>query len=63
MAGVAGVADTAGRFRHVLDIYWPIGAGVFVVVALALLAWLLVWMWLRVRRWRRSRRDPAYGTG
>lgn len=37
MAGVAGVADTASRFRHVFDIYWPIGAGVFVVVVAALL--------------------------
>jgi hypothetical protein len=35
-------------------------APVLVIVALALLAWLLIWMWLRVRRWRRSRRDPAY---
>ena len=38
-------------------------APVFVVVALALLAWLLIWMWVRVRRWRRSRRDPAYQPG
>ncbi len=36
-------------------------APVFVVAALALLACLLIWMWLRVRRWRRTRRDPAYG--
>lgn len=35
-------------------------APVLVIVALALLAWLLIWMWLRVRRWRRTRRDPAY---
>ncbi|QKE82510.1 DUF4126 domain-containing protein [Arthrobacter sp. NEB 688] len=35
-------------------------APVFVVVALGLLAWLLVWMWLRVRAWRRSRRPPSY---
>lgn len=26
-----------------------------VIVAVALLAWLLIWMWLRVRRWRRNR--------
>jgi cytochrome c oxidase subunit 2 len=32
-----GLADTAGRYRHVLDVYWPIGAGVFVVVVAALL--------------------------
>lgn len=38
-------------------------APVFVIVALALLAWLLVWMWLRVRQWRRSRRDKAYAPG
>ena len=35
-------------------------APVLVVLALALLAWLLIWMWLRVRRWRRTKRDPAY---
>ena len=35
-------------------------APVLVIVALALLAWLLIWMWLKVRRWRRTRRDPAY---
>ncbi len=35
-------------------------APVLVILALALLAWLLIWMWLRVRRWRRTRRDPAY---
>jgi hypothetical protein len=28
---------------------------VLVIVLLALLAWFLVWMWLRVRRWRRGR--------
>jgi hypothetical protein len=38
-------------------------APVFVVVALALLAWLLVWLWLRVRDWRRSRRERAYSPG
>lgn len=38
-------------------------APVFVVVALALLAWLLVWMWVRVRRWRRTRHDPAHQPG
>jgi hypothetical protein len=35
-------------------------APVLVILALALLAWLLIWMWLRVRRWRRTRRDPVY---
>ena len=35
-------------------------APVLVVVALALLAWLLIWMTLRVRRWRASRGHPAY---
>ena len=35
-------------------------APLLVIIALALLAWLLIWMWLRVRRWRRTRRDPAY---
>ncbi len=35
-------------------------APVLVILALALLGWLLIWMWLRVRRWRRTRRDPAY---
>lgn len=35
-------------------------APVFVIVALGLLAWLLVWMWLRVRDWRRSRQPPSY---
>ena len=34
-------------------------APVFVVVALGLLAWLLVWLWLRARDWRRSRRSPV----
>jgi hypothetical protein len=35
-------------------------APVLVIVCLALLAWVLIWMWLRVRRWRHTRRDPAY---
>ncbi|MBM6402675.1 DUF4126 domain-containing protein [Phycicoccus sp. CSK15P-2] len=38
-------------------------APVFVVVALGLLAWLLVWMSLRVRDWRRGRRERAYASG
>jgi uncharacterized protein DUF4126 len=38
-------------------------APVLVIVCLALLAWVLIWMWLRVRRWRRTRRDPAYTSG
>lgn len=35
---------------------------VLVVVALIALAWLLVWLWLRVRKWRkrRPRGDAAY---
>ncbi len=37
-------------------------APVLVIVCLALLAWVLIWMWLRVRRWRRTRRDPAYSS-
>ncbi len=35
-------------------------APVLALLAMVLLAWLLVWMWLRLRRWRRSRRDPMY---
>jgi hypothetical protein len=35
-------------------------APLLVILALALLAWVLIWMWLRVRRWRRTRQDPAY---
>lgn len=35
-------------------------APVFVVAALVLLTWSLVWAWLRYRRWRRSRRGPSY---
>ena len=35
-------------------------APLLVILALILLAWLLIWMWLRVRRWRRTRCDPAY---
>ncbi len=38
-------------------------APLFVIIALGLLAWLLIWMWLRVRSWRRSRRDGAYAQG
>lgn len=38
-------------------------APLFVIIALGLLAWLLIWMWLRVRTWRRSRRDGAYAQG
>jgi uncharacterized membrane protein len=32
---------------------------VLVVLFLALLAWLLVWLWLRVRRWRKRRDGRA----
>ncbi|MFQ6171733.1 DUF4126 domain-containing protein [Oryzobacter sp. R7] len=56
---VSTVEDGASIGLSLLAVLAP----VFVVVALGLLAWLLVWMWLRVRRWRRSRRDPAYGPG
>jgi uncharacterized membrane-anchored protein len=38
-------------------------APVLVIIALGLLAWLLIWMWLKVRRWRRTRRDPSYQPG
>ncbi len=53
---VSTVEDGASIGLSVLAILAP----VFVVVALGLLAWLLVWMWLRVREWRRSRRPPTY---
>ena len=32
---------------------------VLVVVALVALAWLLIWLWLKVRRWRRRRDQRA----
>lgn len=53
---VSTVEDGASISLSVVAILAP----VFVVVALGLLAWLLVWMWLRVREWRRSRRPPTY---
>ncbi|WP_030528927.1 DUF4126 domain-containing protein [Phycicoccus jejuensis] len=53
---VSTVEDGASIGLSVVAILAP----VFVVVALGLLAWLLVWMWLRVREWRRSRRPPTY---
>ncbi|MBT9255126.1 DUF4126 domain-containing protein [Phycicoccus sp. MAQZ13P-2] len=53
---VSTVEDGASIGLSVVAILAP----VFVVVALGLLAWLLVWMWLRVREWRRSRRPPSY---
>ncbi|GIL37189.1 DUF4126 domain-containing protein [Phycicoccus sp. DTK01] len=53
---VSTVEDGASIGLSVVAILAP----VFVVVALGLLAWLLVWMWLRVREWRRSRRPATY---
>lgn len=55
---VSTVEDGASVGLSVIALVAP----VLVIVALALLAWVLIWMWLRVRRWRRTRRDPAYGT-
>ncbi|HET6968844.1 MAG TPA: DUF4126 domain-containing protein [Ornithinibacter sp.] len=55
---VSTVEDGASIGLSVIALVAP----VLVIVALALLAWVLIWMWLRVRRWRRTRRDPAYGT-
>ena len=54
---VSTVEDGASIGLTVIALVAP----VLVIVALALLAWVLIWMWLRVRRWRRTRRDPAYG--
>lgn len=54
---VSTVEDGASIGLSVIALIAP----VLVIVALALLAWVLIWMWLRVRRWRRTRRDPAYG--
>ncbi len=53
---VSTVEDGASIGLSVIAILAP----VFVVVALGLLVWLLVWMALRVRDWRRSRRPPSY---
>ncbi len=53
---VSTVEDGASIGLSVVALLAP----VFVVVALALLAWLLVWMWLRVRDWRRSRGSATY---
>ena len=53
---VSTVEDIASLGLSLIALIAP----VLVIVALALLAWLLIWMWLRVRRWRRTRRDPAY---
>jgi len=54
---VSTVEDGASIGLTVIALVAP----VLVVIALAVLAWVLIWMWLRVRRWRRTRRDPAYG--
>jgi hypothetical protein len=48
---VSTVEDGASIGLSLIAILTP----VLVVVALALLAWLLIWMWLRARRWRRQR--------
>lgn len=56
---VSTVEDGASIGLSLIAILAP----VFVVVALGLLAWLLVWMWLRVRSWRRSRSPEAHATG
>lgn len=53
---VSTVEDGASIGLSLIAILAP----VLVVVALALLAWLLIWMMLRLRRWRASRGDPAY---
>jgi hypothetical protein len=55
---VSTVEDGASIGLSVLALVAP----VLVIVALAVLAWVLIWMWLRVRRWRRTRSDPAYGS-
>lgn len=53
---VSTIEDGASIGLSLIAILSP----VLVVVALALLAWLLIWMTLRVRRWRASRGHPAY---
>ena len=58
---VSTAEDGASVGLSLVAIFVP----VLVVVALAALAWLLIWMWLRVRRWKRRRADrvgpdPAY---
>jgi len=58
---VSTAEDGASVGLSLVAIFIP----VLVIVALAALAWLLVWMWLRVRRWKRRRADrigpdPAY---
>jgi hypothetical protein len=55
---VSTVEDGASVGLSFLAILAPVLA----LVAVVLLAWLLIWMWLRVRRWRATRRDPAYAT-
>ncbi|HZB68106.1 MAG TPA: DUF4126 domain-containing protein [Ornithinibacter sp.] len=52
---VSTVEDGASIGLSLIAILAPL----LVIVALALLAWVLIWMWLRVRRWRR-RREQAY---
>jgi hypothetical protein len=53
---VSTVEDVSSLSLSLIALIAPL----LVIVALALLAWVLIWMWLRVRRWRRTRRDPAY---
>ena len=58
---VSTAEDGASVGLSLVAIFIP----VLVVVALIALAWLLVWMWLKVRRWKRRRADrvgpdPAY---
>ena len=62
-APVVSTAEDAGSLGlSLVAIFVP----VLVVLALAFLAWLLIWLWLRVRRWRKRRADrlgppdPAY---
>lgn len=55
---ISTAEDGASIGLSLLAIFVP----VLVIVALALLAWLLIWLVLRVRRWRRDRGRgrPAY---
>jgi uncharacterized membrane-anchored protein len=48
---VSTVEDGASIGLSLIAIFLPL----LVIIAVALLAWLLIWMWLRVRHWRRNR--------
>jgi uncharacterized membrane protein len=48
---VSTAEDGASIGLSLIAIFLPL----LVIIAVALLAWLLIWMWLRVRRWRRNR--------